>query len=179
MIDIAGATAGTAPGTANVATNGASNGAAKERARTTPVADAAPAAAGPLQRTCLAVLRADWSTLALVAADPAAPAQPLANAMVEVARGYRLRPVHAVDAAGATAARAAQLRDELAAARGGDGRLVVTVDDPRASPAAVPLLLHAEAVVIVIRLGATELRSVEQLVELAGRARVLGCVVAR
>lgn len=179
MIDIAGATAGSAPGTANGATNAATNGAVKERGRSAPAADAAAPAASPLQRTCLAVLRGGWTTLAIVAADPAAPAQPLASALAEVARAYRLRPVRAVDAAGASPSRIAQLEDELAAARGGEARLVVTVDDPRGSPGSAPLLVHAEAVVVVVRLGATELRAVEELVEIAGRDRVLGCVVAR
>ena len=179
MIDIAGATAGTSPaGTANGATNAvsnsAANGAARERARAAPAA-----AAGALQRTCLAVLRAEWTTLALVAMDVAAPAQPLAGALVEVARAYRLRPVRAHDAAGAGAARVAQLQDELASARGGDGRLVLTVDDPRRSPGAAALLVHAEAVVVVVRLGVTDMKAVEELVAIVGRERVLGCVVAR
>jgi hypothetical protein len=177
MIEIAGVTAGAATGTPNAATNGAANGAARERVRA--AADAPPAEAGPLQRTCLAVLRGAWTTLAIVSADALSPAQPLATGLADVARAYRLRPVRAVDGSTASPGQLAHLQDELAAARGAEGRLVVAVGDPRRNPGAVPLLVHAEAVVIVVRLGATELRAVEEIVGLVGRERVLGCVVAR
>ncbi len=181
MIEIAGVTAGAAGSSAapNAATNGAANGAAKEHVR----APAAPGAAfpevGPLQRTCLAVLRGEWTTVALVATDPSAPARPLADALADVSRAYRLRPLRVLDGAGASPAEVAQLQDELAAARGGGGRVVACADDPRTSPGAVPLLVAAEAVVLVVRLGATAMRAVEELVEIVGRERVLGCVIAR
>ncbi|HET8538647.1 MAG TPA: hypothetical protein VFL83_02125 [Anaeromyxobacter sp.] len=180
MIEIAGASAGTPAGAKPAGGNGAVNGAAGERVRApADAAEASRAAPGPLQRAALAVLRGEWTTLAVVATHPAAPVQPLAAALAEVARAYRLRPVRVLDASAASGPALAQLQDELSAARGGDGRVAVAVDDPRASPAGAPLLVHVEAVVLVVRLGATALRAVEETVELVGRERVLGCVVAR
>lgn len=179
MIDFAGAPAGS-PAVPNTATNGATNGAAKDRGWTpADVGGAAVPGVGPLQRTCLAVLRGDWTTVALVATDPSAPVRPLADALADVSRAYRLRPLRIVDAAGASAAQVAHLQDELATSRVGEGRVVVAVDDLRRSPGGVPLVVQADAVVLVVRLGATALRDVEETVELVGRDRVLGCVVAR
>ncbi len=181
MIDIAGVGAGAAgtPALPNAATNGAANGAARERALAPAPGEVAWPELGVNQRTCLAVLRGEWTTLALVPTDPSAPVKALSDALSDVSRGYRLRPLRLQDGAGASPARVAELQDELAAARGGDARLVVTLDDPRTSPAAVPLLVAAEAVVLVVRLGATGLRAVDELVEIVGRERILGCVVAR
>ncbi len=182
MIEIAGAPAGSAaaPNTAtNAAGNGATNGAVKERVRS--AADAPGAElpdVGPMQRICLAVLRRDWTTVALVAADPSAPVRPLAHALAEVSRAYRLRPLRIVDGAGASPGQVALLQDELAAPRG-DGRVAIALDDLRRSPGGLTLLAHADAVVLVVRLGATALGDVEETAELVGRERVLGCVVAR
>lgn len=177
MIEIAGATQGV--GATNGAAKGATNTAAMERAR----APADPALAhgaelGPLQRSCLVVLRAQWSSLAVVGMDPGARAQAFADTLAEVSRAYRLAPVRVLAGAAPSASQLAAVQDELSA-RGGAGRVVVAVDDAARGPGGAPLLVHAEAVVFVVRLGATELRAVEQLAELVGRERVLGCVVTR
>lgn len=139
----------------------------------------APAAVDPeLRRACLAALREEWSSLVLVAMDAAA-GQAVAGAIAELARAYRLRPVRVLAGTGAGPAQVALLQDQLAAARDAEARVVVTVGDPRASPAAGMLLVHADAALLAVRLGATELPSIEEAVALAGRERVLGCVVAR
>jgi hypothetical protein len=177
MIEIAGVTPGATNGAAAPTANTAVNAAA-ERARA-PAAEAAPLAEiGPLQRACLALLRGGWSSLAIVATDASAPARALAAALADVARAQRLRPVRVLDGAADSPAAVAALQDELGR-RSGDGRTVVALDDPRTNPGALALAVHAEAVVLVVRLGASELRAIEETVGLVGRERVLGCVVAR
>jgi hypothetical protein len=131
------------------------------------------------QRTALAVLRAEWTTLALVSTEPGAPGRAVARTLVETARACRLRPVRDLNASGAAPAQLPQLLDELVAARGGEGRALVTVEDPRTSPASAPLLVAADAVVLLVRLGVSRLRSVEDVVALVGRDRVAGCVLLR
>src|SRR5512133_2823888 len=170
MIEIAGAPAGSAavPNTAtNTAANAATNGATRERVPS--AAEASEAAfpdVGPLQRTCLAVLRRDWTTVALVAADPSAPVRPLADALADVSRAYRLRPLRIVHAADPSPGQVALLQDELAAARDHHGRVAIALEDLRKSPGGLPLLVQADAVVLVVRLGATALADVEETVEL-------------
>lgn len=160
MIEIAGATNELAP------------------ARTA-VAEAPSAETTSLQRTCVAVLRAKWSTLALVATEPGAAARGVASALVETARSCRLPAVRAIHGSGVAAPQIAALVEELAAARAADTRAVITVDDPRANPACAPLLVAVDAAVLLVRLGASELRSVEEAIELIGRERVLGCILVR
>jgi hypothetical protein len=149
------------------------------RPRTEPV-DAARGDAATLQatqRSCLAVLRAEWSTLAVVSTEAGASGKAFARALVEAARSYRLRPVKDLSAAEPAPAQVPQLADALAGARGGDARAVMAVEDPVANPAVAPLVLEADAVLLLVRLGTTDLRTVEQIAELAGRERVIGCVI--
>jgi hypothetical protein len=133
-----------------------------------------------LRRACLAVLRTEWSSLALVVAEPGAAGQAVAAELAELARAYRLRPVQVLSGAGASQAQIPLLQDELAAAGGGrEARVVVTLADPRSDPASAPLLVHVDAAVLVVRLGASEIATVEEIVGLVGRERVIGCVVVR
>jgi hypothetical protein len=125
----------------------------------------------------LTVLRADWSTLAVVAMDPRTPAWEIANALVEAARAYRLRAVRALNGVGAPAAQVARLMEPLEAGDGTDARTVIAVDDPVANPACMPLVVAADAVLLLVRLGSSRSSSVEAMTELVGRERVVGCVV--
>lgn len=135
--------------------------------------------AGPaeLQRMSLTVLRADWSTLAVVATDPRTPAWEIANALVDAARAHRLRAVRAVNGLGAQAAQVTRLMEPIAVPDGADARTVIAVDDPVANPACMPLVVAADAVLLLVRLGSSKSSSVEAMTELVGRERVVGCVV--
>jgi hypothetical protein len=131
-----------------------------------------------LQRTCLAVLRAEWSTLAVVAVDARTGAVELASALADTARAYRLGRVRTLNASGGEAAvQPSRLLDTLAETRGTDVRTAIALGDPNADPERIPVLLAADAVVLVVRLGTSAIRAVEALVELVGRERVVGCVV--
>jgi hypothetical protein len=130
-------------------------------------------------RALLAMLRAEWSTLALVATDASAPGPAVASALAEMTLAYGLRAVRALNASGASAPQIALLQDEVAASRAGDARLVIAMDDPRAEPACVPLVNQLDAAVLLVRIGASEMRVVEEIVALVGRERVIGCVVVR
>src|SRR5512134_136524 len=89
------------------------------------IAEALPSDGGSLQRSCVDVLRREWTILALVAAGPGVPARAVASALVDTARSYRLRPVRIVNGSGVPAQQLAALLDELGSARGGDARTVV------------------------------------------------------
>ncbi len=131
------------------------------------------------QGALLAVLRAEWSTLARVAAAPRVPGPAVAAALAEAARAHRLRPVRVVDASRSSAAQLAALQDEIAASGAAEARLVFFMEDPRTAPGCAPLLVNADATLVVVRLGATEIASVEEVAAIAGRERVIGCIVAR
>lgn len=152
-------------------------GVSSELARSGAGAAASNGAPAELQRTCVAVLRAEWSTLAVVAVDPLSPARDLAQALADTAHAYRLRPVRALNGTGAAAPQVARLLDALAQSTGSGERVVIAVDDPIASPARMPLVFAADAVLLLVRLGTSTFRAVAATAELVGRERIVGCVV--
>lgn len=143
-------------------------------------AEVAPASEGPVEvhRWWLGVLRARWTTLAVVPTAPGTTARAAARDLVGAARAYRLGPVRLLVAEGAQQDQIGRLLDELAAGAKGDARTVVAVDDPLARPAVLPLVVAADAALLLVRLGRSDLRAVRAAAELVGRERV-GCVVLR
>jgi hypothetical protein len=156
---------------------GTTNGLVRPRTDAVDVPSAEAAAVPGAQRVYLAVLREEWTTLALVSAEPDAPGRAVARALVETARACRLRAVKDLSASGA--APLPQLLDELLAARGGEARALVRVEDPSSTPALAPLLVAADKVLLLVRLGASRIRTVAGIVELVGRERVVGCVLLK
>jgi hypothetical protein len=146
------------------------------------VSEQKPAAASAVptaqQLVSLRVLRAEWTTLAVLPTAPGISAREVAAALAETARAHRLCPVRVLAVAAAASPPLAPL-DELAAARGGDVRTAIAVEFPAARPAAMPAILDADAVLLLVRLGVSELRAVRELAELVGPERVVGCVLVR
>jgi hypothetical protein len=130
-----------------------------------------------LHRTCLAVLRAEWSTLAVVSFGARARAVELANALEDAARVCRLAPVRALNGCEGPSSAPGTLLEALQASRGAGARTAVALDDLSADPARLPVLLAADAALLVVRLGDATTRAVEAALELVGRDRVVGCVV--
>ena len=53
---------------------------------------------------------------------------------------------------------------------------MVAVDAPMQNPGAIPLILAADAALIIIRLGTSELESARSIIDIVGRDRILGTV---
>lgn len=153
-------------------------GVSSELARPAEVAaEAGSSGSAELQRTCVAVLRGGWSTLAVVATDSRTPALELVNALVDTARQYRLAPIQPLNGAGANSVQVARLMDAMGEARGRNARVAIAVDDPVANPARMPIVVAADAVLLLVRLGTSTIRSIEAMADLVGRDRIVGCVV--
>ena len=61
----------------------------------------------------------------------------------------------------------------------GDEILLVALPSVASNPLVLPAALAAEAVLLVVELGHTELESARHTVELVGRDRLIGCVLVR
>lgn len=130
-----------------------------------------------LQRTSLAVLRAEWSTLAVVSTDARTNALDVANDLVGCARAYRLGVMRVVNGCMSAATQVPRLLDTLRETQGTEVRTVVALDDPLSNPDRMPLLFAADAAVLLVRLGTTTVKSVEAAMDLVGRDRVVGCII--
>ena len=69
------------------------------------------------------------------------------------------------------------MSQQLGTAKGTQRRIVVGLDSPMQNPGAIPFILAAEAALLVVRLGASDCRSVRSIIEIVGRERVLGAFV--
>jgi hypothetical protein len=135
--------------------------------------------AGELQQMWLQLVQADWSSIVLVPVEPSTSARTIAVALLDMAAFYNLGQLKFVDGIGASLHDGMRLAQELAAAVASGARVVAAVDSPMENGGAVPLVLAADAAVLVIRLGAARLDSARAVIELLGRKRVMGAVALR
>ncbi|HTO98275.1 MAG TPA: hypothetical protein VMK66_14600 [Myxococcales bacterium] len=151
-----------------------------------------------LQELWFATRRRDWRTLVVVPAAPGQSALPIAKALGEVGGFIRMNPVRVINAEGLDLARIASLVMDMAGndaapvwtvntpGGGGPAReaasrdaTIVALDSVVANPLALPVALAADAVLICVALGKTEVAAARHTVELVGRDRVIGCALIR
>lgn len=153
-----------------------------------------------LQELWFATRRRPWRSLVVVPASPGRSALPIALALAEVGGVIRMSPVQLVDASGMDLNRIAVLAMDITgepagsswtSGSGGPSReigssryhderaMIVAIDSVLANPLAVPLALAADAVLLMVEYGATDLASAHHTLELIGRERVVGAVLVR
>ncbi len=132
-----------------------------------------------LKQLWFGMLRREWSSLALVPTDPSLSARPFARALLDAGAVQGGAHLSLVDAEGADLSDCQRLLSELVGASANGGRAVVAVDALVQSLTGIPLALAAEAALLLVPLGRTDLAAVRSTVGILGRERVLGCVVVR
>jgi len=132
-----------------------------------------------LQQLWLQLVRSEWSSLVLIPTEPGTSARSVAGALVDMALFYDLGEFKIIDALGASLQDGVRLAKDLAAAVAKGSRVVVSVDAPMQNGGAMPLVMAAEAALLLVRLGASEVESTRSIIEIVGRARVIGAVALR
>lgn len=152
-----------------------------------------------LQELWFATRRRNWRTLVVVPAAPGTTsALPIAQALGEVGGFIRMSPVHVINAEGLDLSRIAALVMDMT---DGAGSSVWTMNSPGSNPSAgwdpvarsdativvldpvvvnplvLPVALAADAVLLCVEVGKTELAAARHTVELIGRERIIGSVV--
>ena len=151
-----------------------------------------------LQELWFATRRRDWRTLAVVPASPGSSALQIAQALGEVGGFIRMSPVHVVNAEGLDLSKIAALVMEITGtstssvwtmnAPGGNApsgwdpsaraeARIVALEPVVVNPLVLPLALAADAVLLTVELGKTELAAAKHTVDLIGRERIIGSVV--
>ncbi|HVP69293.1 MAG TPA: hypothetical protein VMT17_18735 [Anaeromyxobacteraceae bacterium] len=128
-----------------------------------------------LQRLWSAVARKEWSSLVLVPVSAAASTKVLAGKMLEIGELFRPRP-KLFDGQGAQLADGPRLAAEMKEYASGGGTAIATVDPVVNSLAGIPLVLAADAAVLVVDLRESGLPDAHSTIEIVGRDRILGCV---
>ncbi len=130
-----------------------------------------------LEAMWAALLAGDWSALAVVPTDEGISAKDVVDALQRAVVGTN-PPVHVVDARGVDVEEARRLVGRVESALAKQARAVVVVDPLVRSLAGVHLVRDADAILLVVKVGARELQSLTSTVSMLGTARILGSVTA-
>src|SRR5215472_8045529 len=116
-----------------------------------------------------ATLRQEWSALVVVPAHGGASAVPIARSLAEIG-GVDLICAEGVTPGSSTSITQGML---ASAAR---GRVIVALDPLVSNPAGLPVALAADAALLCVTLGQTEIASARRTVEMIGLDRFIGCI---
>ncbi len=129
-----------------------------------------------LRQLWLSLIRASWSSVAVVPVEPGASARTVTRALIETARLHELGAFKLIDAQGASIADGDRLVKELASSLKDGGRVVIAVDSLMESLGGIPLVMAADAALLLVRLGTSDFASARSTIDIIGRERILGCV---
>jgi hypothetical protein len=121
----------------------------------------------------LHLVQMPWSSLVIIPTDPSTSARKVATAILSMAPFYELGEFQFVDAQGATLQEGARIARVLAAGSEGH-RTVIAVTDPLQEGGAMPVIMAADAAILLVRLGTSNVARSRSLIDIVGRERVLG-----
>ena len=128
-----------------------------------------------IQQMWMSLMRGDWSSLVVIPTDGGIPARDVVGALHEAA-AHVIGRFQVIDAVGVSIDVGERLAREMATAVASGTRVVAAVDSPMQSPSGFHLVRGAQAALLVVRLGSSNLEYVRTTVELVGRERILGAV---
>jgi hypothetical protein len=123
------------------------------------------------------LLSSSWTALAVVPTDGEVSADLVVDSMREAIAGAHA-PVRCFDARGLDPAAAKTMAHEVASGRARGNRSVLVVDPLTKSLSGVHLVTEADAVLLVVRVGAMDLESLKSTVNIVGAERIIGSVAA-
>jgi hypothetical protein len=157
-----------------------------------------------LQELWFATRRKDWKSLVVVPAAPGLSAFPIAKALGEIGGVIRMSPVQVVNAEGLDLPSIAMLVQDFSgdqqrgggsvwtsASPGNNGpqgaepfstlkqerAFIVAIEPVVTNPLALPLALAADAVLLCLELGVTDVEAAKHTIDLVGRDRLVGSVL--
>ncbi len=147
-----------------------------------------PRGNGPLfqgydvQELWFRLLSRPWSCLVVVSPNRTPKTLRLARSLAEFGTLHQRRPVEVVDALQLDLERAAaiahRVESEACAGRLADPRFVIALDSPIVNPIAIEVLTAGDAVLMLLEKGVTRMPQARKIIEIAGRERLVGAVLA-
>lgn len=122
------------------------------------------------------ILGSPWSSLAVLPTDHGTPVDLVASAFDAVARRHSANAPRIIDAQGATVPQGENLSRELESNVMAGERAVVIVDSVMRSLAGIPLLRSVDAILLVVRVGVSDLDAIASTLAIVGGDRVIGSV---
>jgi hypothetical protein len=132
--------------------------------------------AAELQQLWFACLRRPWSSLVVLPAHPEGSAQLVAQALAEIGGLHRNRPVKLINTEGLKLSMSSRAILEMTSHAMSGELTIVCADSVLSNQAGIPLALAADAVLLCVDLGQTDLISARRTIELVGANRFVGSV---
>jgi hypothetical protein len=130
-----------------------------------------------IQRLWMAVVRTDWRILALIGASQDIDTSQLAELFAQLVWRYRGQPSNVCDLRDLSMRLLDHEVREMKAQAESGTRVVVALRSISENPTAAPIARQADAAILCIALGETELRGAEETIAAIGRERVIGSVL--
>jgi hypothetical protein len=129
------------------------------------------------QRIWLAARRREWNSLAIVPSHPGIDVKRVAERLAATGRVHGERPVSVVDSVGVELSNVGQVIDSVEALSDRGECVLVPVDPVAENPATLAIIRAMSATLLVVRLGESQLATVQHVIDTIGRERVLGSLV--
>jgi hypothetical protein len=124
-----------------------------------------------------ALLACAWQSLTLVPTDRGMAVQQVVDAFQSISVSAQ-PPIQFIDARGVDVAQGKRLAQDVEAALSKDVRLVVVVDPLIHSLSGAHLVRCAQAVLLIVRVGAMDVDALTSTVSMVGAERIVGSVTA-
>jgi len=144
--------------------------------RIAPAVDDGRSVASELKHLWVGILRERWTSLVVVPADRGVSSRAITGPFAELARQCASPAVEVFDTAGVSTDTGERFVDVLTAAIASGSRVIAGIDPLAESLAGVALALYADAILLVVGVGSSELASARRTIESVGRDRIIGCV---
>jgi hypothetical protein len=142
-----------------------------------PAKDGKKAPSGDLQQLWFATLRREWSSLVVVPASVEASAPSIARALADNGELRKGSPVKLIAAEGVDLAGSSQLIVEITTHVSKGGLVIVSIDPVTINQAGIPIAMAADAALMCVRLGWTDVATGRRAIELIGADKFIGSVV--
>jgi hypothetical protein len=129
-----------------------------------------------LQQLWLQIVRSPWSSLVVIPTEPGTSGRMVTSALAGMTDFYDLGHLRIVQAQGASLQDGVRIAKELTSAGPMGERVVAAVDYPMENGGAMPVIMAAEAAILIVRLGSSSIDSTRTIINIAGRERVLGTI---
>lgn len=134
------------------------------------------ALAPELQQLWFACLKREWSSLVVLPANPGGSSGDVARALAEIGRLQRGSGVHFLNAEKVDLGATSGLIIEMTSRVTKGELVIISLDSVLSNHAGIPVALAADAALLCIELGKTEVTSARRTLDLLGRDRILGSV---
>ncbi len=129
-----------------------------------------------LYQQLLTSLKGDWHSLVVVPASPGLSAEKVTAAMVEVSTLVRGQPAKAFSTEGLEVNAVSRVIVDVMQHLGNQGLAIVSVDSVIGTQTGIPVILAADAALLLVELGVTSTADAKRTVEIVGEKKFLGAI---